>query len=129
EQFFGGILFISPSATFDLGTLPRYTIRLTSAQALLRRTALRNQRRNLLTRQELVTGSFSPLSASLSLSLSYAFGSFSLSPAVHLVFPLNTPSYALEIQGSSINTPRTFSTVSEPNNEIFYFSVTLSVTL
>ncbi len=129
EQFFGGILFISPSATFDLGTLPRYTIRLTSAQPMLQRTTLRNQRRNFLTRQELLTSSFSPLSASISLSLSYAFGSFSFSPAVHLVFPLNTPSYALEIQPSPISTPRTFSTVSEPKNEIFYFSVTLSVTL
>ncbi|PIO48957.1 MAG: hypothetical protein CMR00_02465 [[Chlorobium] sp. 445] len=129
EQFFGGILFISPSATFDFGTLPRYTIRLTSAQPMLQRTALRDQRRNLLMRQELVTGSFSPLSASLSLSLSYAFGSFSLSPAAHLVFPLNTPSYVLEIQPSPISMPRTFSAVSEPKNEIFYFSVTLSVTL
>lgn len=129
ERFFGGILFISPSASVDVGTLPRYAIRLTSAQPLMRRALLRDQRRGGVNRQELVTGSFSPLSASLTLSLNYAFGHFALAPAAHLVFPLNTPSYALELQPLPNAPPRALGEISEPKNPIFYFSVTLSATL
>jgi hypothetical protein len=130
EPFFGGLLSLSPSISFDVGTLPSYTIRFSGAPlSSTRRIALRDQRRSSVTRQEFLASSFSPLNLSLSLSLDYTFGNFHLSPSAHLAFPLNTPSYVLELQPPPPLPLRQLGTFSEPKNTIFYFLITFAVTL
>jgi hypothetical protein len=130
ESFFGGLFSLSPSISFDTGTLPSYTIRFSGTPlSTTRRTALRDQRRSAATRQEFLASSFSPLNLSLSLSLDYTLGNFRLSPSAHLAVPLNTPSYILELQPPPPLPLRQLGTFNEPKNGIFYFLITFALTL
>ncbi|MCS7013956.1 MAG: hypothetical protein RMI34_10505 [Chloroherpetonaceae bacterium] len=132
EQFFGGLLFISPSAYVDFGSLAQYTIQLERQNRPLPRSTLRNQRLPELTARHSVSYAFMPLSATLSLSLSYALGSFSFTPAISYTLPLNTPTYTLEFVFPAPSfpiRPPAIDFLSEPRTPLFYFSLAASVTL
>lgn len=132
EPFFGGVLFISPSAYLDFGSLVRYTLQVERQAQLPQRSLLRGRRMPEFALQRTASYTFMPLNATLTVSLSYALGNFSLSPALSLALPLNTPNYTLELTGVQPPVPnrsQALGSLSEPKNPIVYVSLAASITL